>query len=263
MKLDQDGSNFFRLLEIMRRLLAPGGCPWDREQTPESLRTYLIEEAYEVVDAIDKGSPDAVCEELGDLLLQIVFQAELARAKGLFGLNDVIDRICDKLEYRHPHIFGDVKVTSAAEVVDNWEKLKDNEKRKGKKGVLDGVPPALPALLRALRVGQKASKVGFDWPDAAGARAKIDEELAELDAMRARGDLQGVSRELGDVLFSTANLARKLKLDPEAALRETLDRFTERMRWIDEHLQSLGKKYADFTSEQLDELWEAAKQHRP
>jgi MazG family protein len=259
---NQQGSNFFRLVEIMQRLLAPGGCPWDREQTVETLRPFVIEEAFEVVDAIDKKAPDALCEELGDLLLQIVFQAELARANGWFGLNDVIERICDKLIYRHPHIFGDTKVASSRDVLLNWEKLKAAEKGGDGGGVLSGVPIALPALLRALRIGEKASKVGFDWPDAAGARAKVDEELDELDQAVKRGDPQGAQRELGDLLFSAANLARKLKLDPEAALRETLNRFTERMRWIDERLAQLGKTYDDMTPLELDRLWQEAKAHK-
>jgi MazG family protein len=258
-QLEQNGSNFFRLVEIMRRLLGPGGCPWDREQTIETLRTFVIEEAYEVVDAIDKKKPEAICEELGDLLLQIVFQAELARSYGWFGLNDVIDRICDKLVYRHPHIFGETKVANAGEVLLNWEKLKATEKGKKGQGVLNGVPVALPALLRALRVGEKVSKVGFDWPNAAGARAKIDEELTELDHALAAGDRRAAQGELGDLLFSAANLARKLKLDPETALRETLNRFTDRMQWIDGHLGEIGKTYQDLTPEELDGLWEEAK----
>jgi tetrapyrrole methylase family protein/MazG family protein/ATP diphosphatase len=243
----------------MRRLLAPAGCPWDREQTVETLRPFVIEEAYEFVDAIDKGKPEALCEELGDLLLQIVFQSELARINGWFGLNDVIERICDKLVHRHPHIFGDTKVTGSADVLWNWEKLKAEEKRGEPGGVLGGVPLALPALLRALRIGEKASKVGFDWPDAAGARVKISEELSELDQSLERGDLDGAQRELGDLLFSVANLARKLKLDPETALRETLNRFTERMQLIDERLRSTGKTYSESTPQELDELWRAAK----
>jgi MazG family protein len=259
-QLDQQGSNFFRLVEIMQRLLAPGGCPWDREQTVETLRPFVIEEAFEVVDAIDKKSPEDLCEELGDLLLQIVFQAEIARTNGWFGLNDVIDRICDKLIYRHPHIFGDVEVKDSRGVLLNWEKLKAAEKAGNGGGVLSGVPIALPALLRALRIGEKASKIGFDWPDAAGARAKVDEELGELDQTIETSDREGAQRELGDLLFSVANLARKLKLDPEAALRETLNRFSERMQWVDQRLREEGKTYADKTPKELDTLWEAAKE---
>jgi tetrapyrrole methylase family protein/MazG family protein/ATP diphosphatase len=228
----------------------------------ETLRPFVIEEAFEVVDAIDKKSPEALCEELGDLLLQIVFQSEIARSNGWFGLNEVVDRICDKLIFRHPHIFGDVKVKDSRDVLLNWEKLKAVEKAGNGGGVLSGVPIALPALLRALRTGEKASKIGFDWPDAAGARAKIDEELGELDQTIETGDREGAHRELGDLLFSVANLARKLKLDPEAALRETLNRFTERMQWVDQRLHAEGKTYTDKTPQELDNLWQAAKEDK-
>lgn len=246
----------------MRRLLAPGGCPWDREQTLGSLRTYVIEEAYEVVDAIDTGAPGALREELGDLLLQIVFQAELARAQQWFGLDDVVESICDKLVSRHPHVFADTEVSSSREVLVNWEKLKaaEREKKSDGAGVLDGVPASLPALLRAMRVGEKASRVGFDWPDAAGARDKLDEELGELDRAFAGGDREAMQREMGDVLFTVANLARKAKIDPEAALRDTLNRFTRRMRRVETELRSAGRDFAGMTAAELDELWERAKQ---
>src|SRR4051794_926019 len=209
----QDGRTLPRLVQIMQRLLAPDGCPWDREQTLESLRTYVIEEAHEVVDAIDRGGPEDLREELGDLLLQIVFQSELARAKGWFGPDDVVTAIVDKLVRRHPHVFGDVKVSGTAEVLEHWEQLKAKEK--AGRGVLDGVPKALPALLRATRVGEKAARVGFDWPDLAGAREKVNEELAELDAAVHSEDRQRMEDELGDVLFSLVSVARKLDVDPE------------------------------------------------
>jgi len=260
MPSEQNGNNISRLVEIMRRLLAPGGCPWDREQTLHSLRTYVIEEAYEVVDAIDKGAPDALREELGDLLLQVVFQAELARAQQWFALDDVIDAICDKLIHRHPHVFGDTEVSGSREVILNWEKLKAAERKSnGGGGVLDGVPGSLPALLRAMRVGEKASRVGFDWPDAAGARGKLDEELGEMDSAFAAGDREAMRRELGDVLFTVANLARKAKIDPEAALRDTLNRFTRRMQLVEEELKATDREFAGMTAEQLDELWVRAK----
>lgn len=255
---DQNGSKFPRLVKIMQRLLAPGGCPWDREQTFQSLRAYVIEEAYEVVDAIEKGVSSSLCEELGDLLLQIVFQAELARARGWFGPDDVIEGICDKLVHRHPHVFGDARVADAPEVVANWERLKAADKKQG--GMLDGVPVALPALLRAMRIGDKAARIGFDWPDAAGARAKVDEELSEFDQAAAAGDIEAARREIGDILFSVANLARKTKIDPEAALRETLNRFTERMRAVEAEASRSGTELACMTAEQLDELWEKVKE---
>ncbi len=243
----------------MRRLLAPGGCPWDREQTLQSLRTYVIEEAYEVVDAIDKGAPESLCEELGDLLLQIVFQAELARAQGWFGLDDVIDSICEKLVRRHPHVFADTELSTSREVILNWEKLKAAERKQHGIGVLDGVPGSLPALLRAMRVGEKASRVGFDWPDAAGAREKLDEELGEMDRAFESGDPDAIRREIGDVLFTVANLARKAKVDPEGALRDTLSRFTRRMKRVETELNDSGRDFVGMTAEQLDELWLRAK----
>ena len=182
----QDGSTLPRLVEIMQRLLAPGGCPWDREQTLQTLRPYVIEEAHEVVDAIDRASPEDLREELGDLLLQIVFQSELARAQQWFGPDDVIAAICEKLVRRHPHVFADTRVSGSAEVIANWEAIKAEEKRG--RGALEGVPVALPALLRAVRMGEKAARVGFDWPDGQGARDKVEEELHELDRAVASGD---------------------------------------------------------------------------
>jgi tetrapyrrole methylase family protein/MazG family protein/ATP diphosphatase len=246
------------LVAIMQRLLAPGGCPWDREQTPESLRVYVIEEAHEVVDAIDRGSRDELRDELGDLLLQIVFQAELARARGWFGPDDVIAAICDKLVRRHPHVFGDVQVSSAMDVVANWEAIKARE-RAPDRGALDGVPVALPALLRALRMGEKASGIGLDWPDAAGVRAKLDEEVRELDAAVASGDLDAARHELGDALFALANHGRKLGLDPEAALREALGRFALRVGRVEAAARVRGVNPRELPPDELDRLWEAAK----
>lgn len=257
MLADQNGSNLPRLVKIMQRLLAPDGCPWDRKQTINSLRTYVIEEAYEVADAIDSGDFDNLCEELGDLLLQVVFQAELARQHRWFGPDDVIDGICEKLIHRHPHVFGDVKVTTVSEVKANWELLK--AEKKADRGVLDGVPISLPALLRALRVGQKAAHIGLDWPDRAGARDKIDEELVELDEAMERGNQEAVKRELGDVLFSLANLARKEGIDPETALRETVNRFTNRVRSVEKAVRESGRAINETTSTELDRLWEVAK----
>src|SRR5688500_13213614 len=184
----------------MQKLLAPDGCPWDREQSLETLRPYIVEEAFEVVDAIDRQSDGHLKEELGDLLLQVVFCAELARAKGWFGPDDVITGICDKLVRRHPHVFGDLDVKTSAEVLANWEAIKAEEK-KGR-GVVEGIPTAMPALLRAVRVGEKAARVGYDWPDAESVRAKIDEELRELDGASSKEERE---RELGDLLFAIAS----------------------------------------------------------
>ncbi|HET8935509.1 MAG TPA: nucleoside triphosphate pyrophosphohydrolase [Polyangiales bacterium] len=258
MKLpEQNGQSLPRLVEIMQRLLAPDGCPWDREQTLETLRPYVIEEAHEVVDAIDRGAPDELREELGDLLLQIVFQAELARAQGWFGPDDVVAGICEKLVRRHPHVFGDEKVSGTAEVLANWEAIKAREK--AGRGVLDGVPKALPGLLRATRMGEKAARVGFDWPDLTGARAKVDEELSELDEAVRDGDRTRVEHELGDVLFSLVSVARKLDVDPEAALRGTLERFGQRVRWVENHAEERGQDLSALDEAALDALWRQAK----
>lgn len=248
------GESLPRLVEVMRRLLGPGGCPWDRAQTAETLRPFVIEEAFEVVDAIDRGPPDLLREELGDLLMQVVFLAELARARGDFDLDDVIAGITDKLVRRHPHVFGDAKVNDASEVLANWEAIKAEEK-KGR-GTLEGVPVSMPALLRAVRIGEKAVRVGYDWPDAAGARAKVDEELAELDAA---GDRASEERELGDVLFALASYARKRGLDPEAALRGALDRFAARFALVEKRAQEEGVLLSELDAEALDERWRAAK----
>ena len=254
---EQKGQSLPRLVEIMQRLLSPTGCPWDREQTLATLRPYVVEEAHEVVDAIDSGSPSELREELGDLLLQIVFQSELARAAGWFGPDDVVDAICTKLVRRHPHVFGDAVVRDSSEVLANWEVIKAEEKRG--RGVLEGVPKALPALLRALRIGEKAARVGFDWPDRAGARAKVTEELAELDEALARGDRDAAEHELGDVLFALVSVARKSDIDPEAALRGTLDRFSQRVRAVEAAVAESGQELSALSAAELDVLWEAAK----
>jgi MazG family protein len=256
----QTGAEVQRLVGLMQRLLAPDGCPWDREQTLESLVPYLVEETYEVVDALGGGNIDDHREELGDLLLQIVFQSELRFAEGQFGIDDVARGIVAKLVHRHPHVFGDVKVSGSDDVLANWAKLKATEKaKKGKFGALDGIPRTAPALLRATRAGEKAGAVGFDFADAQGARAKVDEELAEFDEARARGDQVEMGRELGDVLFTLVNLSRKLNLDPESALRGATDRFARRFAWVESALQARGQTIADANPAEQDRLWEAAK----
>jgi MazG family protein len=255
----QQGQNLPRLVEIMQRLLAPDGCPWDREQTFESLRAYVIEEAHEVAEAIDRGKPDALREELGDLLLQIVFQAELARARGWFGPNDVVDGIVEKLVRRHPHVFGpkEARADDAAGALENWERVKKAEKKD--RGALDGVPASLPALLRAVRVGEKAAAVGYDWPDAGGPRAKIDEELGELDRAVASGDPKAMEHELGDLLFSIASFARKKGMDPESALRSALGRFSDRFGHAEKTARERGAPLETLDPAALDALWEQAK----
>lgn len=245
------GASLPRLVEVMRTLLGPSGCPWDRAQTPATLKGYVIEEAYEVVDAIEGGAPDELREELGDLLMQIVFLAELVPD---FDVDDVIAGIADKLERRHPHVFGDLEVSGEGEVLANWEAIKAEEK-KGR-GALEGVPRSMPGLLRAMRIGEKAARVGYDWPDAKGARAKIGEELAELDQA---GDAAHEERELGDLLFAITSYARKRGLDPEAALRGTLERFGARFGVVERRAAEEGIRLDELDQGELDRRWQAAK----
>src|SRR5262249_45712463 len=214
---EQRGEAFARVVELMQRLLAPDGCPSDREQTPQTLRRYVLDEACEVIDAIEQGDRSALREELGDLLLQVVFLGELMRKEGQFGPDDIARGLVDKLVRRHPHVFGDLTVTDSDEVLRNWERQKAQEKKD--RPLLAGVPKSLPALTRAQRIGEKVERVGFDWPDARGSRGKVGEEMGELDHAIAAGDTAQMEAELGDVLFSLVNLARHLHLDAEGALR--------------------------------------------
>jgi tetrapyrrole methylase family protein/MazG family protein/ATP diphosphatase len=247
----------------MQRLLAPDGCPWDREQSYQSLSRYMLEEASEAVDAIDRGDLDELCEELGDVLLQVVFLGELGRRDGAFGPDDVVAAIVDKLVRRHPHVFGDVVVEGAKDVVHNWERIKARERdRQGKqRGLLASVPRSLPALTRAQRVGEKAAEVGFDWPRQDGPRQKVDEELAELDRARQAGDVDRIREELGDTLFALVNLARHLGIDAEAALRGTIDKFGERFAHVEERVNERhgGFANAELSLTDLDAYWDEAK----
>jgi tetrapyrrole methylase family protein/MazG family protein/ATP diphosphatase len=256
----QTGANLPRLVGLMQQLLAPDGCPWDREQTLATLLPYLVEETYEVVDALQSGNVADHCEELGDLLLQVVFQAELRHSEGRFGIEEVIDGIVRKLVHRHPHVFGEIHAKNADEALASWAKLKATEKaKKGKKGALDGIPRSAPALIRAMRAGEKAGAVGFDWPDAAGVREKVAEELAEFDQACASKDSAAMASELGDLLFAIVNLARKLDLDAEHSLREATDRFGRRFAHMEEHLASAGRDIKSASTTEQNELWEAAK----
>jgi tetrapyrrole methylase family protein/MazG family protein/ATP diphosphatase len=256
----QTGHEVTRLVGVMQRLLAPDGCPWDREQTLQTLLPYLVEETYEVVDALGSGSPADHAEELGDLLLQIVFQSELRFSEGAFGIDDVAKGIVKKLVRRHPHVFGDVVARDADAVLSNWARLKAEEKaEKGKHGALHGVPRSAPALLRATRTGEKAGAVGFDWPDARGPREKITEELRELDEACATGDREAMRHELGDLLFAVVNLARKLDLDAENALREATDRFGSRFAQIEGALAARHQRVSETPLDELNRLWDEAK----
>jgi len=262
---DQVGSTFPRLVELMQRLLADDGCPWDREQSLETLRRYVLEEACEVIDAIDGGDRQDLCGELGDLALQIVFQTELARKEGAFGPDDVVKGICDKLVRRHPHVFADEKVDGSTEVLQNWERIKAEERRdkKDTRGVLGGVPKSLPALTRAQRIGEKVARVGFDWPDVGGSRAKVTEELGELDRAIEGGNKDEIEAELGDALFALVNLARHVDVDAEGALRRTAEKFTRRFTHVEARV---NENHGGFVSKQarlplqvLDGYWDEAK----
>jgi MazG family protein len=250
-----------RLLGIMERLRAPGGCPWDREQTLATLRPYVLEETYEVLEAVDGGDLGEHREELGDLLLQIVFQAQLRKEEGAFEFADVADAISNKLVSRHPHVFGTSDVKDAEGVLRQWAALKREEKRRKGKGesVLEGVPREMPALARADRLTEKASRIGFDWPDVAGARAKVDEELAELDEAIGGGDRAALEHELGDVLFALANVGRKLGLAPEEALRGAINRFLSRFGHVERELARRGVPHGGATLAEMDALWDEAK----
>lgn len=255
---------FDRALEVMARLRAPDGCPWDREQDHKSLKPYLIEEAYEVLEAIDAGDAARLREELGDLLLQVIFHCQLARERGLFDAFEVAQGLAAKMIERHPHVFGEGQARTSAEVLRNWEIQKRNGRARGggeagSPSILDGVPAALPALLRAQRLQGKAARVGFDWKDAGGPSKKVEEEWAELQrAVRAK-DPAALERELGDFLFAAVNLARKLRVDAEQAAQASIGRFTARFHFIEADLRARGLSPEQVPLEELDRLWEEAK----
>ncbi len=243
---------------IVAILRAPGGCPWDREQTHASIRPNMLEEAYEVCEAIDQNDPDHLKEELGDVLLQVALHAQMERETGSFTLDDVADGICKKLIFRHPHVFGDVHAENADQALDAWDAMKRVEKSQTTyTDTLRAVARALPALWRAEKVQKKAKKAGFDWPDAQGAVDKLSEEIGELQAaMAGQGD---VTEELGDLLFACVNVARFLAVDPEQALTQATDKFTDRFARVEEKARAQGRDMKDMTLSQLDELWEEAK----
>ena len=246
------------LTTVMARLRSPEGCLWDVEQTHVSLRRYMVEEVYEVLEAIDNKDEHGLCEELGDLLLQIVFHARIAEEAGLFSMQDVIDEVTAKLIRRHPHVFGDVTVRDAAEVVVNWETIKKSEKGH-RRSVLDGVSPGLPSLLRACKLQAKAAKVGFDWDDVAPAWDKVQEEWQELKQAVASDSAEAVTGELGDLLFAVVNLARFLHIEPETALNQTNNKFVNRFLHVEERVRQRGGDWAAFSLEELDEFWREAK----
>jgi tetrapyrrole methylase family protein/MazG family protein len=259
--LGKSAYNVQDLVEIVRILRAPGGCQWDQEQTHQSIRRNFLEEAYEVAEAIDEDSTEHLKEELGDVLLQVVFHTSIEEDAEHFDLDEVADGVCRKLIYRHPHVFGDVTVHSTGEILANWEELKKKEKGQATQAdAVDAVARSLPALWRAEKVQKKAAKVGFDWADVSGAMEKLTEETAELNA--AIGGDGDVTEELGDLLFAAVNAARFLKVDPEDALQKATDKFAARFRRVEETVTAQGKRMEDMTLAELDAIWEQIK-HDP
>lgn len=254
------GKQFEELVEVMHRLRGEGGCPWDREQTRESLKPFLIEEAYEVLEALDEGDVERYKEELGDLLLQAVFHAQIARERGEFTIEDVLRTLVEKLVRRHPHVFGEAKASSAREVLHNWELMKRDERREkeGKASALEGVPKELPALLRAQRLQDKAARVGFDWKHIEEVWGKVEEELGELgEAIQRRPER--VEAEFGDLLFALVNLSRFLGVNAEEALQKSTARFIARFRYIEEEMARRGKALEKASLEEMEAFWEEAK----
>ena len=289
------GERFERAVEIMARLRAPGGCPWDREQSFDTIKPYTLEETYEVLEAIDNRDWPELTGELGDLLLQVLFYSQMAREEGHFSIDDVLDRLANKLVDRHPHVFGEVKADTPAEVLRNWEALKSEEKKK-RSGATDGTQPAegdaqsvlsgvsskMPALLEAYKLSSRAAHVGFDWPEIEGLFAKLDEETKELReelkdlpvknvppgrgiAGSGKPEVPAALRErledeVGDLFFVLVNIARYLSLDPESALRKTNRKFKRRFQWMEEQLRASGRGPAQASPNELEELWQQAKQ---
>ena len=267
------GQWFEKLVAVQARLRAPNGCPWDREQTHQSLRTYLIEEAYEVLEALESGNDAKFAEEMGDLLLQIVFHSQIAREEGRFTVGEVIREIHDKMIRRHPHVFGETHAKDSAEVLRNWEAIKAEERRAtGEKGnstdgiptpgetsLLDGVSRALPATLEGFQLTRKASRIGFDWEDSGGVFEKIQEEAEELKRALGEQDHPKMEEELGDLLFAAVNLSRFLKIDPEIALKKANAKFSRRFRAMERMARKNGREFKDLPREEMEAFWEAAK----
>lgn len=251
--------NFDELFRLMQRLRGPDGCPWDRKQSLPDLKPFVIEEAYEVVDAIDRDDRAALMEEVGDMLLEAVFIAEITREEGTFDIYDSITAIHDKLVRRHPHVFGDVEANDAEQVLVNWEKLKSEERKAENKGVLSGVPGSLPALLKASRLTEKAARVGFDWRRTEDVFEKLEEEVGELREAITSGEQEKVQEELGDLLFTIVNAARKLNVNPEEALQSTNRKFARRFASMEAEVHQSGRNIDQLSLEEMDALWDRAK----
>jgi len=253
--LEEVGKSFEKLVNIMKRLRSPGGCDWDRAQTHESLKPYIIEEAYELLNAIESGDDEELKEELGDVLLQVVFHSQIASERGAFNISDVVETLCEKLIRRHPHVFG----KSGGYSYKQWEDIKAKEKNKKNVSRIGDLNPALPALSMARRIQENASAVGFDWENVEGVFEKVLEEFEELKKSFSEGDKGRISEELGDLLFSVVNLSRFLNVDPENALRKATERFWRRFRKMEEMIERDGLKFEDLSIEELDRYWEKVK----
>jgi len=251
-------SEFEKLVDIMAALRGEKGCPWDREQTRESLKPFLVEETYEVLEAIDEGNPEKIKEELGDLLFQIVFHCQVARERKEFDINDVISKITEKMIGRHPHVFGEATYETSEEVLKQWEERK-KEEGKSRESILEGIPRELPSLLRAHRIQARASRVGFDWKQVEDVVEKLDEELKEFREALERKDQKEIEDELGDVFFVLVNISRFVGVNPEDALRKTISKFISRFRYIEMKSAEAGKSLSGMSLEEMDALWDEAK----
>ena len=255
---EEQRQHFQKLIDVIRRLLDPGGCDWDRAQTHESLVPYLLEETYEVIESIESGDMEALKEELGDLMLHVIFQAELAEREGHFTLSESLKGISYKLIERHPHVFSDVKNPKDEGMT--WEQVK--KKKKNRDSVIDGVPKHLPSLTRARRIQEKASSVGFDWKEIEPVWSKVDEEIEELKSATEENDKEHIKEELGDVLFSLVNLARFLDIDPDASLRSTILKFENRFKKVEKVLSERGKSVQESDLDEMDEIWNDIKKNK-
>jgi len=250
--------DFQKLLNIMEKLRGDGGCPWDKEQTRESLKPFILEEAYELIEAIESGDPEKMKEELGDLLFQIVFQCQVAKERKEFEISDVIEKITKKMITRHPHVFGEAEYRTSAEVIVQWEEQKKLEGKR-RESILEGVPEALPSLLRAHRLQNRAASVGFDWDKVGDALKKLDEEVKEFKKALETKEKNEIGEELGDILFMLVNVSRFIGVNPEDALRKTITKFISRFRYIEMKAADNGRKLSDMTLGEMDKLWEEAK----
>jgi tetrapyrrole methylase family protein/MazG family protein len=251
--------DFQKLLNIMEKLRGDGGCPWDKEQTRESLKPFILEEAYELIEAIESGDPEKMKEELGDLLFQIIFQCQVAKERKEFEISDVIEKITKKMITRHPHVFGEAEYRTSAEVIVQWEEQKKLE-GKTRESILEGVPEALPSLLRAHRLQNRAASVGFDWDKVDDALKKLDEEVKEFKKALETKEKNEIGEELGDILFMLVNVSRFIGVNPEDALRKTIAKFISRFRYIEMKAADNGRKVSDMTLSEMDKLWEEAKE---